>query len=679
MERQSSNIEIEVSKLRDEIRRHDRAYYILSQPEISDFEYDMLIKKLEEIEHTYPELVTSDSPTQRVGSDRSEAFAEVTHEYPMLSLSNTYSYDEVADWYDRISRELDLVPEVTAEIKYDGMSISLIYKDGILTRAVTRGDGVMGDDVTMNVRTIRSIPLKLTGDCPPDLEVRGEILLPFAEFDRVNALRAEKGEPVFANPRNAASGTIKQLDPRVVADRRLDSYVYYIPGHSELEDSHFARLEKCRKWGLKVSREVRKCKSLEEVLAFLAHWSEHRATLPVAMDGVVLKVDSIALQERLGYTAKSPRWAIAYKYAAERATTVLLSVDYQVGRTGAVTPVANLSPVALSGTTVRRASLHNADYITTLDLHLGDYVYVEKGGEIIPKVVGVDVSARHPMATTVVFPNNCPVCGTTLERVEGEAAYFCPNSYGCPPQQQARVEHYCGRKVADIHIGSETIALLFEYGLVTKISDLYTLTAENLMSLPRFQSRSAQKLIASIQNSRSASFSAVLFGLGIRHVGETVAKKLARSFPSIDALSEQSVETLSELPDIGPVIASSVVAYFADPTNRQLIEELRQAGVQLASAKPTNTELIEDSPIMGKSFVISGTFSAYSREKYRELVEQYGGRIVSSISTQTDFILAGDKIGPAKLQKANQLGIRILAEHEFLTLIGLEGTSTSLF
>lgn len=665
-----------VRQLREELDRHNHAYYVLAQPTVSDRDFDLLLKELEMLETQYPELISPDSPTQRVGSDRSEAFAQIAHQYPMLSLSNTYNYGEVRDFYARLERELDKPFDIAAELKYDGLSISLIYEAGRLVRAVTRGDGMMGDDVTANVRTIRSIPLVLRGAGIPDqVEIRGEILLPYAEFDRINLERESAGEAPFANPRNAASGTLKLLDPRVVASRRLDAYLYYVPGHPELPDSHLARLELCRAWGLKVSDATRRCSTLEEVLAFLDHWDVARSTLPVATDGVVLKLDSIASQEMLGYTAKSPRWAIAYKFAAERVATILEDVDYQVGRTGAVTPVANLSPVQISGTTVRRASLHNADYIASLDLHLGDAVFVEKGGEIIPKVVGVDLERRHPMAQPIVFPTHCPVCTSRLERAEGEAAYFCPNALGCTPQQRGRVEHYCGRRAADIRIGPETIALLFEHGLVRTIADLYRLRIEDLIQLPGFQRRSAEKLVESIETSRlSTSFAATLFGLGIRYVGETVAKTLARAFGSIDTLAEQSEEELCSIPDIGAVIARSVVAYLADERNRALIDELRALGVCLELRDSERPQDVTNSPISGKSFVISGTFVHHSREEYKAMVERLGGRMLSSISSKTDYVLAGDKMGPSKLAKATELGITILTEDQLLTLIG-EGSS----
>lgn len=665
-------IEHRLAALRAEINRHNVAYYVEAMPTISDREYDLLMSELLALEAEYPNLITPDSPSQRVGSDRNEAFEQVAHRYPMLSLGNTYNYDEVREWYERVSKDLAEDFEVCAELKYDGLSISLIYEGGLLVRAVTRGDGTYGDDVTSNVRTIRSIPLRLSGvDYPESFEVRGEILLPFAEFERINRERAERGEPLFANPRNAASGTLKQLDAKVVSARKLDAYLYYIPGENTLSDSHYERLQMCLSWGIKVSREMQLCSSIDEVLAFLDKWDKERQTLPVATDGVVLKVNSISQQTQLGYTAKSPRWAIAYKFAAERVATTLERVDYQVGRTGAITPVANLAPVQVSGTIVKRASLHNADFIKALDLHIGDTVYVEKGGEIIPKIVAVDIDQRPIIAEPVIFPDLCPACATPLERIEGEAAYFCPNQIACMPQQMARVEHYCGRKAADIRIGPETIDLLFEHKLISGIADLYKLKVEDLITLPGFQRRSAEKLVESIEASRlNARFPAVLFGLGIRYVGETVAKNLARALGSIEALERQSEEDLCSIPEIGSVIARSVVDFFADERSRLLIDELRAQGVCLALSEDERPALVEGSPLAGKTVVISGTFTQHSREEYKTLVEQHGAKVASSVSSKTNYLLAGDKMGPSKLAKARELGITILTEDDFLSLIG---------
>lgn len=665
-----ATIEEKILGLRAEINRHNHLYYVEAAPEIEDKAFDELMKELECLEAEFPELVTTDSPTQRVGADRHTGFSQIEHRYPMLSLSNTYNYDEVRAFYERVAKDLGEDFEIVAELKYDGLSISLIYEEGLLRRAITRGDGKSGDDVTSNVRTIRSIPLKLRGEGYPEyLEVRGEILLPFAEFERINRERAAAGEVPFANPRNAASGTLKQLDPKIVANRKLDSYIYYIPIVEGLGDSHYERLQRCRAWGFKVSPATKVCRSLEEVIAFLQYWDTARHGEPVATDGVVLKVNSIRAQGELGYTAKSPRWAIAYKYAAERGQSILESVDYQVGRTGVVTPVANLSPVLIAGTTVRRASLHNADVIASLSLHLGDTVFVEKGGEIIPKIVAVDEQMRHPMATPVLFPTLCPACGETLVRATGEAGFFCPNRAGCPPQQRGKVEHFCARKAADIRIGPETIDLLFEHHLIRGILDLYSLTQEQLLSLPGFQAKSAANLLESIANSKDRPYEAILFGLGIRYVGETVARTLARHFRSIEELAAQTVETLVATPEIGPVIAQSIVEFFASDASRELISSLRTCGVCLDAPRGEGGLAQEDLRLMGQTIVISGVFSQHSRDEYRAMVEQYGGKISSSISKKTDFVLAGDNMGPAKLTKAQDLGVRILSEEDFLALL----------
>ncbi|WP_455107898.1 NAD-dependent DNA ligase LigA [Porphyromonas sp.] len=674
-----ASIAAEIQRLREEIEAHNYAYYILSAPTISDYDFDQLLKQLERLEAEHPDLITPDSPTQRVGTDRTEGFAQVAHRYPMLSLGNTYSYDEVREFYERVAKDLGGKPfTIIAELKYDGLSISLTYEQGKLVRAVTRGDGQMGDDVTANVRTIRSIPLRLRGTNYPDIvEVRGEILLPFVEFDRLNAERHRANLPLFANPRNAASGTLKQLDPAVVAERRLDAYLYYVPGQPDLPDSHYERLQLCRSWGLKVSEATRRCETLEEVLSFLDYWEEARANAPVATDGVVLKVDSITEQEELGYTAKTPRWAIAYKYQAEQAKTRLISVDFQVGRTGAVTPVANLDAVSLSGTTVRRASLHNADFIEAFDLHIDDQVLVEKGGEIIPKIVGVVTEERHRDAMAVTFPSHCPACGSPLERNEGEAAYYCTNQATCPPQQTARIEHFAGRKAADIRLGAETIDLLFTHDLVHSIADLYRLKQDDLLQLPGFKERSATRLLESIEASKARPFRSLLFGLGIRFVGETVAKTLVQRYADIQALSSASYEELTSIPDIGAVIAESLVHYFASEENRAFITELQQLGLplrRLPEEEPLPTQ--EHSAISGKSFVISGVFTHHSRDEYKSLIEGLGGKIASSISSKTNYVLAGANMGPAKLAKATDLGITILSEDELLSLIAPQEDGT---
>ena len=673
-------IDEQIRALREEINRHNYAYYVLSSPTISDYDFDHLLKELEALEAQHPELITPDSPTQRVGADRTEGFAQVAHRYPMLSLGNTYSYEEVDSFYERVKKDLGGKPfAIAAELKYDGLSISLIYEDGILVRAVTRGDGQVGDDVTANVRTIRSIPLRLQGEgYPRELEVRGEILLPFSEFDRINAERSEAGLPLFANPRNAASGTLKQLDPAIVASRRLDAFFYYVPAQPDMPDSHYERLMQCKAWGLKVSHAIELCHSLPEVHHFLDHWDEARHSAPVATDGVVLKVDSISEQEELGYTSKTPRWAIAYKFQAEQVKTTLLSVDFQVGRTGAVTPVANLEAVPISGTIVRRASLHNADFITTLDLHLGDQVFVEKGGEIIPKIVGVAKEERQQGAEPVIFPTQCPSCSTPLQRNEGEAAYYCPNQSACPPQQTARIEHFCGRKAADIRLGEETISLLFEHDLVHSIADLYRLRVEDLLTLPGFKERSATKLLDSITASKDRPFSALLFGLGIRFVGETVAKTLVQHYSTIEELAKASLEELTAIPDIGKVIAQSLVDYFALESNRHFILELEELGLPLRrTAQEEPSPISSHEFISGRTFVISGVFTEHSREEYKAMIESYGGKISSSISGKTDFVLAGANMGPAKLEKATSLGITLLSETDFLAhLHATQVTST---
>ena len=675
-----ASIAAEIQRLREEIEAHNYAYYILSAPSISDYDFDQLLKQLERLEAEHPDLITPDSPTQRVGTDRTEGFAQVAHRYPMLSLGNTYSYDDVQEFYERVAKDLGGKPfTIIAELKYDGLSISLTYEQGKLARAVTRGDGQMGDDVTANVRTIRSIPLRLRGTNYPDIvEVRGEILLPFVEFDRLNVERHRANLPLFANPRNAASGTLKQLDPAVVAERRLDAYLYYVPGQPDLPDSHYERLQLCRSWGLKVSEATRRCETLEEVLSFLDYWEEARANAPVATDGVVLKVDSITEQEELGYTAKTPRWAIAYKYQAEQAKTRLISVDFQVGRTGAVTPVANLDAVSLSGTTVRRASLHNADFIEAFDLHIDDQVLVEKGGEIIPKIVGVVTEERHSDAQAVTFPSHCPACGSLLERNEGEAAYYCTNQATCPPQQTARIEHFAGRKAADIRLGAETIDLLFTHGLVHSIADLYRLTQEQLLQLPGFKERSATRLLESIEASKARPFRALLFGLGIRFVGETVAKTLVQRYADIKELSVATYEELTAIPDIGAVIAESIVHYFASEENRAFITELQQLGLPLRRLPEEEPLPIQEhSAISGKSFVISGVFTHHSRDEYKSLIEGLGGKIASSISSKTNYVLAGANMGPAKLAKATDLGITILSEDELLDLIAPQEDGTA--
>ncbi|MDH6304341.1 DNA ligase (NAD+) [Parabacteroides sp. PF5-5] len=664
-----NEIESKIKALREELEQHNYNYYVLSSPTISDRDFDVKLKELQLLEEAHPEYADPHSPTQRVGSDLSKEFEQVLHKYPMLSLSNTYSEEEVRDFYDRTMRSLNEPFEIVAELKYDGTSISLIYEKGRLARAVTRGDGTRGDDVTANVKTIRSIPLKLRGDNHPDeFEIRGEILLPWAEFDRLNKEREEQEEPLFANPRNAASGTLKQQNPAVVASRKLDAYFYYLLGEDLPAQSHYANLEYARTWGFKVPDVIRKCHNLEEVFEYLSYWDVERKNLPVATDGVVLKVNSLLQQKNLGFTAKSPRWAIAYKFQAEQAVTRLNAVSFQVGRTGAVTPVANLEPVLLSGTTVKRASLHNADIIEGLDLHIGDMVFVEKGGEIIPKIVGVDKDARSMMiGDKVRFIKTCPECGTLLMRPEGEAAHYCPNESGCPPQIKGKIEHFVTRRAMNINMGPETVEDLYEAGYVKNAADLYTLKVSDLLQLERWAEKSANNLMDSLEQSKSVSFERVLFGLGIRYVGETVAKRLAFAFQHIDQLKEATLESLTEVDEIGERIAQSVVSYFSDDRNLNLIDRLKTYGLQMAVDVTVLAERSEK--LKGLTIVISGTFSKHSRDEYKTMIEQHGGKNSGSVSSKTHYILAGDNMGPTKLEKAAKLGVKIINEEEFLNML----------
>lgn len=664
-----AEIESKIKALREALEQHNYNYYVLSMPTLSDREFDEMMKELQALEAEYPEYADPHSPTQRVGSDLSKEFEQVVHRYPMLSLGNTYSEDEVRDFYERIARDLNEPFEIVAELKYDGTSISLIYNQGRLVRAVTRGDGTRGDDVTSNVKTIRSVPLKLMGDnYPEEFEIRGEILLPWAEFDRLNKEREEQEEPLFANPRNAASGTLKQQNPAIVAARKLDAYFYYLLGEELPSETHFDNLAAARSWGFKIPDVIRKCESLEEVFDYIAYWDAERKNLPVATDGIVLKVNSLRQQKNLGFTAKSPRWAIAYKFQAERAVTRLNSVSFQVGRTGAVTPVANLEPVLLAGTTVKRASLHNADIIEGLDLHIGDNVYVEKGGEIIPKIVGVDVDSRSIlMGDKVRFIRTCPECGTLLVRPEGEAAHYCPNESGCPPQIKGRIEHFVTRKAMNINMGPETVENLYEAGLISNTADLYTLKFADLIRLERWADKSARNLLASLEESKQVPFERVLFALGIRFVGETVAKRLASAFHTIEQLEEASLETLTEVDEIGGRIAQSVIDYFADERNRTLVNRLKEYGLQMSVAEDQLVNRSEK--LKGLTIVISGTFSKHSRDEYKAMIEQHGGKNSGSVSGKTDYILAGENMGPAKLEKAAKLGVKIMNEDEFLNMI----------
>lgn len=718
----------QIQQLRQELHQHNYNYYVLNQPTISDYDFDMLMHKLEQLEAEHPEYSDENSPTQRVGSDLNQQFKQVAHKYPMLSLSNTYNEDDVRDFYRRVDEGLNGEPfEIIAELKYDGLSISLTYIDGKLTQAVTRGDGVKGDDVTNNVRTIRSIPLVLQNksDYPHEFEIRGEILMPWASFERLNRERELREEPLFANPRNAASGTLKSQNSTVVAQRQLDAYLYYLivpdgetpvieknnksqqveikktndaqldlfaePVQTQLElfaepddkqndaikdvqsnkiaiATHYEGLQKAKEWGFKISDAMKVCRSLQDVLDFLDYWSTERKNLPVATDGVVLKVNSIRQQHHLGYTAKSPRWAIAYKFQTERACTRLNEVTYQVGRTGAITPVANMDPVQLAGTIVKRASLHNADIISQLDLHIGDMVYVEKGGEIIPKVVGVDSSQRSESLEPVTFITNCPECGTPLVRFEGEAAHYCPNDTGCPPQIKGRIEHFISRKAMNIEsLGPETVDDFYQRGLVHDVADLYDLTIAQISNNNPNRVVSAQKAVEAIKKSASVPFERVLFAIGIRFVGETTAKLIARKFKSMDALSVATREQLLEVDGVGAVIADSIIQFFSKEKNLEIISRLRAAGLQMELAKEQlegTTTLLE-----GQNIVISGVFNHHSRDEYKAMIERNGGKNVSSISSKTTFVLAGDNMGPSKLEKAQKLGIRIMTEEEFLQII----------
>lgn len=662
-------IKEEIEALRAELNQHNYNYYVLSAPTISDREFDEKMKHLQDLEMAYPQYADPDSPTQRVGSDLSKEFQQVVHKYPMLSLGNTYSESDVRDFYERVARSLNEPFEIVAELKFDGTSISVTYEHGRLARAVTRGDGTKGDDVTANVKTIRSVPLRLLGDnYPEELEVRGEILLPWAEFDRLNAEREEQEEPLFANPRNAASGTIKQQNPAIVAARKLDAYFYYVLGENLPSDTHWGNLEQARRWGFKISKAMKLCHSMDEIIDFINYWDTERKNLPVATDGIVLKVNSLTQQRNLGFTAKNPRWAIAYKFQAEQAETRLNSVSFQVGRTGAITPVANLEPVLLAGTVVKRASLHNADIIKGLDLHIGDQVYVEKGGEIIPKIVGVNKEARSFMiGDEVRFVKRCPVCGTPLVRIEGEAAYYCPNDMGCPPQIKGRIEHFVTRRAMNINMGPETVEDLYEAGLVTNVADLYELKMADLMHLERWAEKSARNLMESLRNSKNVSFERVLYALGIRYVGETVARRLAKAFRSMERLEKATAEELLAVDDIGERIAESVIDYFSNERNRDVVDRLKSHGLQMEL--PEEDTNGGNDKLKGLTIVISGTFAKHSRDEYKVMIERNGGKNSGSVSGKTDFILAGDNMGPAKLEKAAKLGVKIINEEEFLKMI----------
>ena len=658
-----------ILQLRKDLQEHNYKYYVLNQPSISDQDFDFMMHELQDLEARHPEMADPDSPTQRVGSDISTEFKQVAHKYPMLSLSNTYNEQDVADFYESVRKGLGGEDfEICCEMKYDGLSISLTYVDGRLVQGVTRGDGVHGDDVTANVRTIRSIPLVLKdGDWPREFEIRGEILLPWKEFERLNAEREAAEEQLFANPRNAASGTLKSLNPAIAAERHLDAYLYYLLGDGINGDGHYENLTRAKAWGFKISEGMRKVKTLQEIYDFINYWDTERKNLPVATDGIVLKVNSLRQQRALGYTAKSPRWAIAYKFKAERECTRLNEVTYQVGRTGQITPVANMEPVQLAGTTVRRATLNNEDFIRSLDLHEGDYVFVEKGGEIIPKIVGVDTSRRDTQAQPVRFISRCPECGAELVRYEGEAAHYCPNDAGCPPQIKGRIEHFISRKAMNIDsLGPETVDEYYRRGLIRNVADLYDIRVEQINGDGSRQ-KSAQKIVDGIAASRQVPFERVVFALGIRFVGETSARLLARKFKNIDALSSATLQQLTDVDGIGEVIAKSVITYFANPVNREIVSRLRGYGLQMSLSE----EQIQSAgnKLEGKSIVISGVFARHSRDEYKRIIEENGGKNVGSISGKTSFILAGDNMGPAKLQKAEKLGVPIVDEETFLSMI----------
>ncbi|MCL2328787.1 MAG: NAD-dependent DNA ligase LigA [Bacteroidetes bacterium] len=656
-----------IADLRKTLHEHNYNYYVKHDPTISDFEFDKLLAELQQLEQAHPECADPNSPTQRVGSDIDEQFVHENHSYPMLSLANSYSFDDLQEFDIRVKKGLGVEQVVyTCELKYDGVAISLQYKNGALTRALTRGDGVQGDNITANARTIRSIPTQLQGNFPEEFEIRGEVCMPRAKFEAFNAVRAVAGEQPFANPRNATAGSLKLQNSSQVAKRPLEAFMYYIPAFQP-SDSHFENLEIARSWGFNVPAVAQKCTSLDEIFAYIQLWDKKRHNLPFDIDGIVIKVDSINLQQELGFTAKIPRWAIAYKFKAEEARTRLLSIDYQVGRTGAITPVANLEPVQLAGTVVKRASLYNSDQIAQLDLHIDDYVFIEKGGEIIPKVTRADVQTRSLFAHKVEFITHCPECGTQLVRTEGEALFYCPNSENCAPQIKGKIEHFVGRKAMNIGLAEATIDQLFKANLIHNFADLYTLTYENLIQLERFAEKSARNLLQSIADSKQVPFAKVLFAIGIRHVGETIAKTIVKKYPSIDAISAASIMDLEAIPEVGTKIAESIKQYTKNPANQAIIEQLRAHGVQLevSENEQTNAEPLSQT-LAGKSIVVSGVFQSKSRDEMKALIEVHGGKNASGVSKNTSFVLAGEGIGPSKLEKAQQLGIPIVGEEEFL-------------
>lgn len=660
----------EILRLSEEINKHNYLYYVESAPVISDYDFDMLLERLQQLEKEFPEYAFDHSPTKRVGGDITKKFESVVHRFPMLSLSNTYSEEEIIDWENRLKKMSEGPLQYVCELKYDGVAIGIRYENGVLTRAVTRGDGTQGEDVTTNVKTIRSVPLQLNGNFPADFEIRGEIFMPLASFQKLNAEREGNGEALFANPRNTASGTLKMQDSKIVAERSLDSYLYGIYGEDLNFEGHFQAVETAASWGFKVpkpaDRFIELTDSIEGIMNYIHYWDKKRYELPFEIDGVVIKVNNYAQQKTLGFTAKSPRWAIAYKFKAERVETILESVAYQVGRTGAITPVANLKPVQLGGTTVKRASLHNADQIEKLDLHFGDAVYVEKGGEIIPKIVGVNEEKRNATAQEVQFLHSCPECGTELIRREGEAQHYCPNEDTCPPQAKGKLEHFISRKAMNIDgLGAETVDLMYDKGLVRTIADLYDLTFDQVVNLERMADKSANNLISGLKASKEVPFERVLFALGIRFVGETVAKKLAKYFKSIDALMAASYDELVQVEEIGEKIAIAVQQHFAKQENRQLIDRLKNAGLQFEIVEKESAS----NKLDGATFVVSGVFNAFSRDEVKELIEANGGKNVSSVSSKTKYLLAGDGMGPAKLKKATDLGVQILSEDEFIQMI----------
>lgn len=661
-------VQEQIEALRVRLNHYNYQYYVLSNPEISDYEYDQLMNKLIELEQQYPEFNDANSPTQRVGNDINQNFNQIAHKYPMLSLGNTYNEEEIRDFDNRIKKALSEPYQYCCELKYDGASISLTYVDGKLSHAVTRGDGEKGDDVTSNVKTIRAIPLVLKpGDYPKEFEIRGEIFLPHKGFEKLNKEREANGENLFANPRNAASGSLKTQNSSLVAKRPLDCFLYYLLSENLPSNSHYENLQYCKKWGFKIPEENTLCPSIDDVIAFIHKWDTERKNLPFDIDGIVIKIDSLKQQELLGFTAKSPRWAISYKFKAEQVETRLLSVSYQVGRTGAVTPVANLEPVFLAGTTVKRASLHNADIINNLDLHINDSVKVEKGGEIIPKIVGVNELLREPNATKVIFTKQCPECGSSLIRNEGESAHYCPNTDGCPPQITGRISHFIQRKAMNIDsLGDETIELFYKQGLIKDIADLYILTREKLLPLERMAEKSVSNILNNIEESKKTTFDKVLFALGIRHVGATVARKIASEFGSMDALMKANFDELIAIDEIGDKIAYSILEYFNNEKNREIIRQLKQYGL--------NFEIEETQPqtdmLKGLTIIASGKLQNFSREAIKKTIEENGGKATTSISKQTSYLLAGENIGPNKLKKALDLGIPVITEKDFLKMIG---------